>query len=86
MGSDSAKLLQIEKQRVLDVKDDEGVTALMQIACNRHLVTAVLRRVMESHGKSSQGRPPKAMSLSLARDSRPYAVSFPQHSAIAAAL
>ena len=34
MGSDSTKLLQIEKQRVLDVKDDEGVTALMPIACN----------------------------------------------------
>ena len=35
MGSDSAKLMQIEKQRVLDVKDDEGVTALMSLASTR---------------------------------------------------
>ena len=54
MGSDSAKLLQIEKQRVLDVKDDEGVTALMQTTCNKRLVTLVPQRAMESPAKEGR--------------------------------
>eukprot|EP00439_Symbiodinium_sp_Y106_P019000 s3714_g2.t1 len=58
MGSDSAKLLQIEKQRVLDVKDDEGVTALMKAAESDELEPSqrfeILRLKRAFSGSSSQ--------------------------------
>ena len=57
MGSDSAKLLQIEKQRVLDVKDDEGVTALMRTVCKKPILRGVeLCSLRESKPPKEGGR------------------------------